>query len=369
MIDGRIRLKGRLDMFIRNCWYVAAWSSDLPDTGMIARTIINEPLVLFRTHAGEVVALEDRCCHRQAPLSLGRREGDDVRCMYHGLKFDSSGRCIEIPGQESIPAKARVRRYAAVDRHSWIWVWMGEAESADASLVPPAVGLDDPAWSLLSGNIDYNANHMLIHDNLCDFSHIAYVHEKTFGGGDDRLAKTRPKISTLERGIRVERWTLNSPARGYAGVAAGQDRWLRYDYLVPGVLLMRSENHPAGTAAKCGFGEPTSEPIHGNFTSQAVTAMTEETSRYFYSWGPRACEAAADPTIPATMFDLANRAFEEDRRIIEAQQRNWRLRPEPDPLVIGHDRGPALMRSIFEKRLRLEQGADPVRPWPKAREA
>jgi vanillate O-demethylase monooxygenase subunit len=367
MIDAPIRLKGKPPMFIRNCWYVAAWSSDLPGEGLIARTIINEPLVLYRTAADELVVLEDRCCHRQAPLSLGRREGDDLRCMYHGLKFDSSGCCIEIPGQETIPAKARVRRYAALEKHSWIWVWMGSATDADESLVPPAVGLDDPAWSLLAGSIDYNASHMLIHDNLCDFSHIAYVHEKTFGGGDDRLARTRPKISTLERGIRVERWTLNAPGRGYAGVEAGQDRWLRYDYLVPGVLLMRSENHPAGTAASCSFGEPTSEPIHANFTSQAVTAMTEETSRYFYSWGPRACEASADPTIPAMMFDLAKRAFEEDRRIIEAQQRNWRSRPAPEPLVIGHDRGPALMRGIFEKLLRLEQGS--ARPWTEAREA
>lgn len=356
-------------MFIRNCWYVAAWSHELPDTGMIARTIINEPLVLFRNRAGEVIVLEDRCCHRQAPLSLGRREGDDVRCMYHGLRFDCSGRCVEIPGQETIPPQARVRRYAALDRHSWIWVWMGEAEAADASLVPPAVGLDDPAWSLLSGNIDYNANHMLIHDNLCDFSHIAYVHEKTFGGGDDRLARTRPKITTLERGIRVERWTLNAPGRGYAGVEDGQDRWLSYDYLVPGVLLMRSENHPAGTAARSNFARPASEPAHANFTSQAVTAMTDETSRYFYSWGPRASEAKADPTIPTTMFDLANRAFEEDRRIIEAQQRNWRLRPDAEPLVISHDRGPALMRNVFEKLLRKEQASDAARPWSTAREA
>ena len=355
-------------MFIKNCWYVAAWSSDLPDTGLIARTIINEPLVLFRSSRGELIALEDRCCHRQAPLSLGRREGDDLRCMYHGLKFDPSGRCIEIPGQETIPAKARVRRYAALEQHSWIWVWMGDAPAADASLVPPAVGLDDPAWSLLFGNIDYNANHMLIHDNLCDFSHIAYVHEQTFGGGDDRLAKTRPKITTLERGIRVERWSLNAPGRGYGGMEAGQDRWLHYDYLVPGVLLMRAENHPAGTAAQCGFGAPTAEPLHANFTSQAVTPLTPDTSRYYYSWGPRACEAVANPGMPAMMLELANRAFEEDRRMIEAQQRNWRLRPAAEPLVIGHDRGPALMRSIFDKLLRQEQGADPLRAWTTTRE-
>ncbi len=355
-------------MFVKNCWYVAGWVAELPADGLIARTIINEPLVLFRSSHGEVIVLEDRCCHRQAPLSLGRREGDDIRCMYHGLKFDASGRCIEIPGQKTIPSKARVRRYAALEKHSWIWVWMGDAATADVSLVPPAVGLDDPAWALRAGNIDYNANHLLIHDNLCDFSHIAYVHENSFGGGDDTIAKTRPKITTLARGIRVERWSLNAPARDYSGGASGQDRWLRYDYLVPGVLLMRTENHPAGTAASCNFGEPQSQPSHASFTSQAVTAMTEDTSRYFYSWGPRACEAVADPEIPGKMFALANIAFEEDRRIIEAQQRNRKLRPESDPLVIGHDRGPALMRSLFDKLLRQEQEPATARALPREQE-
>jgi vanillate O-demethylase monooxygenase subunit len=280
--------------------------------------------------------------------------------MYHGLKFEPSGRCIEIPGQESIPERARVRRYPAVDRHSWVWVWMGDAALADPALIPAAVGLEDPAWALRFGRIDYQANHMLIHDNLCDFSHIAYVHENTFGGGDDRIAKTRPKISTLPRGIRVERWSLKAPVRSYAGTTTDQDRWMRYDYLVPGILLMRTENHPLGSAARFGNGEPSGEPIHATFTSQAVTGMTEQTSRYFYSWGPRECEVQAAPQLPDKMFELAVRAFEEDRQMIEAQQRNLNLRPEPDPLMIGHDRGPSLMRSVFQRLANLESAHAPA---------
>ena len=90
-------------MWIRNAWYVAAWSHEIAGDGLLARTIMNEPLVLYRTSNGSVVAMEDRCCHRLAPLSLGRREGDDLRCMYHGLKFGPDGRCNEIPGQTTIP--------------------------------------------------------------------------------------------------------------------------------------------------------------------------------------------------------------------------------------------------------------------------
>ncbi len=129
---------------------------------------------------------------------------------------------------------------------------------------------------------------------------------------------------------------------------------MRYDYLVPGVLLMRTENHPPGSAERFANGEPEGEPLHATFTSQAVTGMTDRTSRYFYSWGPRACEARDNPQIPGLMFDLAVRAFEEDRQMIEAQQRNLDLRPEPDPLMIGHDRGPSLMRAVIQKLVNLE---------------
>src|SRR5271165_7220434 len=123
-------------MFLRNCWYVAGWSHHFAEDALVARTMLDEPIVLYRKRDRTVVALEDRCCHRLAPLSLGRREGDDLRCMYHGLKFGPDGRCKEIPGQAAIPAKAAVRGYPVVERGSWIWVWMGEAARADVAQIP-----------------------------------------------------------------------------------------------------------------------------------------------------------------------------------------------------------------------------------------
>ena len=102
--------------FLLNCWYVAAWDHELIDGRLLARTILDRPVVLYKGDSGRVVALDDRCCHRGARLSDGRREGDDLRCMYHGLKFDPSGKCIQIPGQESIPPKLGVRGYPVVER-------------------------------------------------------------------------------------------------------------------------------------------------------------------------------------------------------------------------------------------------------------
>ena len=73
-------------MYLKNCWYVAAWSHEIRCEPM-ARTLLNLPIVLYRDTKDNVVALDDRCCHRAAPLSLGRIEGDCIRCMYHGLKY------------------------------------------------------------------------------------------------------------------------------------------------------------------------------------------------------------------------------------------------------------------------------------------
>ena len=82
-------------MWLRNCWYVIAWDHEIPAAGsrdLFTRTVLGEPILVFRREDGALAALEDRCCHRSAPLSKGRREGDCVRCGYHGKmrSFDSA---------------------------------------------------------------------------------------------------------------------------------------------------------------------------------------------------------------------------------------------------------------------------------------
>src|SRR6476469_5544250 len=152
-------------MWIRNAWYVAAWTHEIEPGRIPARPVIVQPLVLYATSDG-IVALEDRCPHRFAPLSLGRLEGDALRCMYHGLKFAPDGRCIEIPGQKLIPQSACVRRYPVSVRGDWVWVWMGEAAAADPAAIPPSLALDDPGYWLKAGHLDYAAHYLLIDDNL-----------------------------------------------------------------------------------------------------------------------------------------------------------------------------------------------------------
>ncbi len=336
-------------MYVRNCWYVAAWTHELKGDEFISRTVLNQAILLYRTANGELVGLEDRCCHRFAPLSKGRREGDQVRCMYHGMRYDRSGVCNDIPGQKLIPPKARVRAFPVVERHSWIWVWMGEPARADEKLIPPAVGLDDPRYTLRGGQMDYRAHYLLINDNLTDFSHLSYVHANSFKAGEN-WAREHSSTSRISRGIRVHRWIEADPSQTSAvsAIDRGFDGWMTYDFLAPGILLMYNANFPPGSAKQANFGPPPPElrAFADNFTSQAVTPINDRASRYFYSWGPNAGEGS--DAVAEEMLRVANMAFAEDREIIEAQQDVIDRNPPTPQVLTSHGKGPSLMRRVLE---------------------
>lgn len=336
--------------YVRDAWYVACWEQDLAPAAPMAVSILAERIVLFRTEAGALAALEDRCVHRLAPLSLGRCEGERLRCMYHGLLFTTEGAVVEIPGQDIIPPGAKVRSYPVVERHSWIWVWMGDPARADDRLIPPAVGFDDPGYILGRGQLDYAAEARLINDNLLDFSHLSYVHARSFGA-PETWARSRPKVTLLDRGVRVERWIVGESGMHTAEV---HDRWSAYDFLIPGVLLMTGGNFPVGTAERCGEGPPDlAEALSGvTFTSQAVTPTSARTARYFFSWGPR--RDMGDEAHRDRLMAIAAQAFAEDKLMIEAQQQVIESTPDPRILPTSADRALILFNRLVDQLIREE---------------
>lgn len=346
-------------MWVRNAWYVAAWCDELGSDAILARTIVNQPLVLYRKGDGAVVALEDRCCHRLAPLSKGRLEGDALRCMYHGLKFAADGRCIEIPGQQAIPPAARVRTYPAAERGSWIWLWMGDPVQADPGLIPETVSARDPGFRMRRGWLDYEADSELINDNLLDLSHLSYAHEKTLGVGTPQWAEERPRIVRLERGLRVQRWIENKqPPRHLRRHGEVLDMWNSYDFLVPGIFVLRSMWYPAGTAQRLGMAPPSEAPLFLRVDDQAVTAMTDRSARYFYAAGARAQDLAWEQV--EKLFKQTEQAFHEDKVIIEAQQKVIDLEPGRAMVPMSFDAGPIQYRRILRQLAEREAAPAPV---------
>lgn len=348
-------------MFVKETWYVAAWASEIDGTELLPRQVAGECLVLMRSSTGEVIALEDRCSHRMAPLSKGRREGDAIRCMYHGLKFDGAGTCIEVPGQEKAGRYLDIRKYPVILRHGAVWIWLGEPAHADPDLIPQTFGPGDPEYLMAADFMDYEVNYQLINDNLCDLSHVAFVHGNTFAriAPADNWAQ-KPKFIDLERGVRIERWFEQvTPPPSLQGVDK-VDIWNPYDFLFPGIFSMLTAIYPAGTAARFGNEAPGPdvEPVYANFFFQAVTPLTERTSRYFFASGVGA--KWAHPRIIEGMKQLAMAAFEEDKAMITAQSRNIERFPGRKMAGVVHDRGPNRLRQLIEKQLRAEQVAEPV---------
>lgn len=338
--------------FIKNCWYVAAWSHEIGAGTLLGRTITGVPLLMWRDNDGNIVVFEDRCCHRGAPLSLGRREPAGVRCMYHGMLFDSTGKCIDIPSQEFIPPAARVGTYPVMERHRWIWVWMGEPSRADPALIPDTHYLDDPGWRGTPGYMHYPTHYLLIADNLLDFSHLAYVHEKTLGGSAS-YARVRPKVTPTPRGIRVERWLLgDEPAPFLAGLKSWQgkvDRWNIYDFVLPGVLLMDSGSAPAGTGAPEGRRVDAAE----FFGCQAITPETQHSSHYFFQQSHSF--ALEDPKVTQGLRDAVLAGFKEDYDMIVAQQRVLDLDPDFRMLGLRMDTALGHFRQLVDKTLAAER--------------
>ncbi|HSW07325.1 aromatic ring-hydroxylating dioxygenase subunit alpha [Aquabacterium sp.] len=346
-------------MFLKNCWYVAGWRDEIDDGRLLARTVLGEPLLLYRTEAGAPVALQDRCCHRGAPLSLGRREGDCVRCLYHGLKFEPGGACVEIPGQANVPPKARVRSWPVVERARWLWVWMGDPARADPAGIPDTHWLDDPQWRSLPGTMHYDVPHLAIADNLLDFSHLPYVHPTTLGGSE-QYAQERPLVERLARGVRVTRWVMNIPPPPFVTQVAGWtgpvDRWNIYDFTVPGLLVMDSGSAPAGQGAREG-NRAGALQFH---SCQALTPEAASSTHYFFT---QPHDFALDqPAVTQAVHDIVKQAFAEDEHMISAQQRNLALDPDFEMLPLAMDSALMHYRRVYAALLADEQAKAQARP-------
>jgi vanillate O-demethylase monooxygenase subunit len=340
---------------LHNCWYVAGWSHDIAAGSLVSRTILDEPIVLYRKGDGGVAALEDRCCHRLAPLSRGRIEGDDLRCMYHGLKFASSGKCVEVPGQDLIPSTAVVRGYPVVEQDCWVWLWMGDPALADPALIPRALNHNHSDWFMLTGELAYEANYELINDNLLDLTHLSYVHQSTLGRNSMSWGESRPKTTPIDRGLRIERWVVNHPRPNYLGLPPGtlSDMWAAYDYKVPGVFLLATKSYPPGMSVDCGMSAPTAEPDWVSSTSQAVTPVTEHQTVYYYSsWLSR--KFAVEEHSRQQMA-VIERAFAEDKAMIEAQQRVIDRTQERRMMVLATDGALSQFRRLMTDLIKAEQ--------------
>ncbi len=342
-------------MYLRNSWYVAARDREV-GRKPLARTLLDEPVVLYRTEDGTPIALEDRCCHRSLPLSLGRIVGNNLQCGYHGLTFTSDGACIEVPGQSLVPPGARVRAWPVVEKWGWVWIWMGKPERADESLIPDWWWCDHPDWVCVRPDpLHIRCDYRLIADNVLDVTHLAYVHQSSIGNA---AINQFPVENEREDGlVRMTRWILDCPPppmyKAAGGFTGNVDRWHIVEHIPP----CFSVNH-------AGCAEPGSGAREGDFSRgielkalSAPTPETENTTHYFFAF-PRAFalgDDAMDRVFEVDMVDV----FREDVAILEAQQRMMEWKPDAPQIDINVDAAPIAARRMLDEMIAAERGEEP----------
>ena len=166
--------RSRPSRYPRDAWYVAADPTEVGGSPL-ARRVLGVPVVLYRTPAGAVVALEDRDAHRPYPLSLGHLEGDTIVSGYSGFAYAPDGACVSVPTQRHVPVGARVRAFPVAESDGLVWVWPGEPGLAARRPPPRTPWLDDPDWSTLGEQWETAADVSLLHENFADITHVAVV--------------------------------------------------------------------------------------------------------------------------------------------------------------------------------------------------
>ena len=163
---------------LREAWYYAAPGQQLRRGGVLAKVMLGEPVLLGRDAAGAPFALRDICPHRAMPLSAGRFDGTTVECCYHGWRFDTAGKCTEIPalvpGQKLQPGRIRVQAYPVRELQGNLWVYFGE-DPDEAPEIPLVEGFADAAPQLVETvRFDAAIDHAVV--GLMDPAHGPFVH-------------------------------------------------------------------------------------------------------------------------------------------------------------------------------------------------
>ena len=341
-----------MSAFVRNAWYVAAWQHEVEAGKPFARTILGEPVVLYRTSDGTPVALEDRCCHRALPLSMGRVRDDRIECGYHGLQFDGTGMCVAVPGQTTIPPGARVPRYPLVERDRFVWIWMGETDRMDPDDIPDFHWLDHPDWRAKPSYLHIRCGHQLLIDNLLDLSHLPFVHPTTLG--EMGVAETPATTERTARGVRTTRWIVDRPPppmlAKLGGFTGNIDRWQIVDFIAPSAVILDVGGAPTGTGA------PEGDRGRGmsNCNLNAITPETETSLHQF--WAQAHSASLTMPGITEGMHDQVRTAFLEDIAFLEAQQKRNEARPGGARVDINADAAHLQARRLMD-RLRAEEAA------------
>lgn len=348
-----------VDIMIRNAWYKAGFSEEF-ETEVLRREVICEKVLVFwRTAEGEVVAFDDRCCHKRMPISAGRfLEGGIVECPYHGLAFNSEGQCVKIPSAPDapIPKRARLLPYKVIEQDGVVWVWPGDAEKIGNIRPPATPEIVSPDWEHITGELYIKGNSILMIENALDITHFYPLHGNTIGQSADSDIKF--DMTTGETcgcdSVTVTRQVDNYPqSDDFADLLTHKmaDSHSIQTMVGPGIIIAGRTLWPAG-----GRTENKDPKTLKNY--HFLTPIDRRSHKYTYVVNmPKGQMSGRDPKVRAVdrAKELLRVVFEEDIWAIEKQQEMCEL-PDGDyrEVLLKSDLPLAAGRKILDAMYRRE---------------
>lgn len=163
-------------------WYPVIPMTDLSDRP-VPFELLSQPIVLWLTAEGKPAAVEDKCCHRTAKLSLGKVIDGNISCAYHGWTFNACGECVHVPqlSEGTISSSYKVKAYPCVERYGYAWVCLGEPLID----IPNITEAFDPDYRQIHEFYEtWNCAGLRVMENELDMAHPTFVHTTTFGSED-----------------------------------------------------------------------------------------------------------------------------------------------------------------------------------------
>ena len=337
--------------YVTNAWYLAGWSSEFT-AALTPLVMLEQALVAYRQSDGSVTVLEDRCPHRQLPLSKGLLVDDNIQCGYHGMTFNAQGRCVRIPGQEAIPSSATVNSYPVYEKNDMVFLWMGDPEKADVKEVFDLPQFSDDQWYAHQGDaLHLHAHYLNVAENLVDPAHVSFVHPTTLGNSASEDVAVQVDVDSDV--LLAWRWIRDAPPVGFfqkfGDFTGNVDRWHYYYLHLPCTAVI--DFGSADVSAQL-----TESERDNGVRILALHFLTPVNEHYTIDrWMHLRNTAVGDELASEQMDAMFRIAFNEDKEILEAIDASERLPQTRKPIRLGIDKGPVVYRQRIEKLIKQEQ--------------
>jgi renierapurpurin 18,18'-hydroxylase len=329
-------------------WYPVAVSASVRKQKAAEARFAGQRIALYRGASGTVYAVEDRCAHRQVPLSMGVVEGETLRCCYHAWAYRGDGRISQIPYLPKGAARPPrgVRAYPVREAYGLVFVFPGDPGQAAATPLPRLPEFDSAGHKTMTYSRTVACHYSFLHENLLDMNH-QFLHRGIVGRIQPHLLGYHVEHDSVQaRYLFTHVGGKNSPGAGLLAAGAGR--------AAPHVITIRT-GYPYQTLRLAADGGGPSA-----FSLWAAYVPEDAEQRISHAYG---LLMIARPPVPGALSlawpfirRFTERVFAEDRMAVEAEQQAWDEQ--------GEDRNREVFPLILELRDLLRSNGVPIGPNP-----